>query len=70
MRLFSMKTLKVLALASCVLLAGCANNYSYRTDAKQKAMHEQPQKSHIPGAAEMNKPVTVIAKPVTMPVMH
>lgn len=65
-----MKNLKVLVLAGCVLLAGCANNYSYRTDAKHKAMHEQPKKSQIPGAAEISKPVTVIPKPVTMPVIH
>jgi hypothetical protein len=65
-----MKTLKILVLAGCVLLAGCANNYSYSTDAKQKVMYEQPQKSQIPGASEISKPVTVIPKPVTMPVIH
>lgn len=64
-----MKNFKFLLLAACALLAGCANNYSYR-DTKYKSMHEQPHKSQIPGAAEMNKPVTVIAKPVTMPVIH
>lgn len=66
-----MKTFKLLVLASSVvLLAGCTTNYSHNTGAKQKAMHEQPYKSQIPGAANMNKPVTVIAKPVTMPVIH
>ncbi len=64
-----MKTLKVLVLAGCVLLAGCANNYSY-SESKQKAMHEQPHKSQVPGADAMSKPVTVIPKPVTMPVIH
>lgn len=65
-----MKTSKILVLTGCILLAGCANNYSYRTDAKHKAIHEQTTKSQIPGAAAMSKPVTVIAKPVTMPVIH
>lgn len=62
-----METLKVLVLAACTLLAGCAPNYSNHTDAKQKAMHEQYKKSQIPGAAEISKP---IPRPVTMPVIH
>lgn len=65
-----MKTFKLLVLAGSVLLAGCTANYSYNTDAKQKAAYSQQKKSQIPGAADMNKPVTVIAKPVTMPVIH
>lgn len=65
-----MKNFKILALATCVLLAGCAPNYYNRTDAKPKATNDSYKKSEIPGAAGMNKPVTVIAKPVTMPVIH
>lgn len=66
-----MKTLKVLMFATgALLLVSCTPNYSNRPDVKQKVMHEQSYKSQIPGAADMNKPVTVIAKPVTMPVIH